>query len=312
MKKRYRYILLSLTVLTVLTGLTGCAGMIKGIDKLLLKIQIKDFETMKVDETAAARFVGTWRTVNVVRGVRVMSLSSDGSMAFAERKFTGGTPDKFASRSYKVSKDTFARRLYAGDNPDYPDGVVFFNNYQFNDDYSEVTFDFNGLGMEYGWVFTKIDDKYTDTISAASLGVPGNASQSAGLTFAHVWSQPLLLARENEFAAWTARFHVISIKINGREFGFVSPFDLPEGEYEVYFKGTIGFRKGRLDSTLRTLDLDETFRTTLRKGHIYEVKVYLEPQGMNKILTLGPDVYSSLGTAVRLTEISPEQYYKEY
>jgi hypothetical protein len=320
MKKRYRHIAFFLMVFVVLSGCTSMvtAMVEKQLQKQLeaqkkqLEAQIEQYEKMVFDETIAARFVGTWRNVSLV-GVTVYSFSGDGSMTAAIRMFAGGQPDNFLSCSYKASKDTFAQRYYTGaipgENPESPTVSVSFFNYQFNDNYSEITFDFAGFGLEFGSAFTRIDDKYTDTISAASLDMPRNAAQNAALLFDHVWRQPNEVVKDNKYADWTATFRVNSIRINDKELGLLSGINLLEREYEIYFNGTITFRRG-LD--YHELPMAERFRTKIKKGHVYEVKAYVKPEDMYLTLTLGPYQHDTLGTAVTLTEISLEQYDKEY
>jgi hypothetical protein len=329
MKKRYVYAAFFLTVLVVLTG---CASMLTKISankrqKTLTNLQrfmqeqqeanIKKYEEMPFDETIAARFVGTWRNVSNVSliGVTVFSLSGDGIMKMAVRQFSGEIPDIFISASYKASKDTFAEWYLPEENsgPLTTTPVRFFN-YRFNNDYSELTLDVGfGLGLEYGILYKKIDDKYTDTISAASLDMPRSSSYTAGLTFHNAWQQPDEIVKENEYANWTTTSSG-TLRINGKEFGLYSPCNLPEGEYEIYFHGTITFLRNELypRDPSREFRIDKIFHTTLKKGHIYEVKVYVEPRDMYLILSLGPYVHSTLKAAVMLTEISQEQYEKEY
>jgi hypothetical protein len=309
----------------VLTVLSGCVSMLtkisanalqKALDKMQkeqqkkLEAQIKKYDGMPFDETIAAHFVGTWRNVSLT-GVAVFSFSGDGIMQIAVRQFAGENPDNATSVSYKASKDMFAQRYNVAlseENSGPPTVAVSFFSYRFNNDYSELTFD-NGTGLEYGLVYQKIDDKYTDTISAVSLDMPRSSSYTAGLISTHLWRQPDGIVKENQYADWSATFRVNSTKINGKEFGLFPPFNLPEGEYEIYFYGTITFRNA-LDS--RELRISQTFHTTLKKGHIYEVKVYVEPRDMYLTLTLGPDRHGTLNTAVMLTEISHEQFEREY
>jgi hypothetical protein len=310
MKKKYTHVAFSLTVFAVLTS---CMSMM--MDKKIqeehraqeeqLEMQIEQYGEMPFDETIAARFVGTWRNVNFAR-VTVYSFSGDGSMTAAVRQFAGGNPDNFMSGSYKVSKDMVAQRFptgfFPGENPDQPVESIFFYSYQFNDDYSEITFDLAGFGLEFGTVFTKIDDKYTDTISAASLDMPMSAAQNALLFFGQVWQQPNEIAQKNKGAEWTARFRVDSVRVNDKEFGPFPAIGLLEGEYKIYFGGTITFQSQRVGRDPRELPISKTFYATLNKGHIYEIKVYVEPMDMYLALSAGPDQHSTFKTAVLLTE----------
>jgi hypothetical protein len=314
---RHVYVAFSLMVLAVLSG---CASMVTAmVQKQLveaqqkeLRSQIKRYDKLVVDKTIAAHIVGTWRNVSV-SGVTVWSFSDDGNMRAAVRMFAGGNPDNFLSMNYKVSKDTFAQRAhdeaFAQANPKLIADSAAFYNYAFSDDYSELRLDLLNAGMEFASIFTRIDDAYMDSIPADILDAPRSTAQTAGLVFDHVWRQPNEIVRENQYADWTATFRVNAIKINGKAFGLLPSINLPEGEYEIVFDGTITFRRAAYN---RELSMYKRFRTTLKKGHIYEVKAYVDPEDMYLTLTLGPDQHSTLKTAVTLTEISWEQFEREY
>jgi hypothetical protein len=315
MKKRYVYGVFALMVLTVLSGCMSIEERVQrnlGAHPEQLAAKVKQYEEMAVDKSIAARFMGTWRGV-APNEVAVYSFSDDGSMKVAIRQFTGGNSDNFISGSYKVSKDTFAQRYYAavatGESLASPTDSINFCSYQFNDDYSELTVNFVFLNAEVNMILTKIDDKYTDTISDASLDVSRNEMQTAVLFFDHVWRQPNEIVQNNQYADWTATFRVNTTIINGKEYGLLPAINLPEGEYGIYFDGTITFRRG-LD--YRELPMNRSFHTTLKRGCIYEVRAYVEPMDMYLTLTQGPDAHKTLRTSVMLIEISQEQYEREY
>jgi hypothetical protein len=315
MKKKYVYGVSSLMVLVVLSGCMSIEERVQrnlGVHPEQLAARVEQYEEMTFDKSIATRFVGTWRRV-ALEVVEVYSFSADGNIKYALRYFTGNKPDTFMSGSYKASKDTFAQRYYTtvttGESLASPADSITFCDYLFNDNYSELTYSYVFLGAEITTVLTKIDDKYMDTISDASLNVSRNETQTAVLFFDHMWRQPNEIVKENEYADWTATFRVNTTRINGKDYGLLPAINLPEGVYEIYFDGTITFRRG-LDA--RELPMNKTFRTTLEKGHIYEVKAYIEPLDMVNILRLGPDTVRTLKTAIILTEISWEQYEREY